>query len=137
LWLQESASSNQAAIMQIQAQIEQQQQAAAQQQQNMAALRAQMSDSNKASAANVSTCAELRSSLQQLQQRLEQCCKDVSRQADQMLEVTEQQQVCCATGHHSLPAPVINVTLSAPAQAGPTVATPHFTNCGSVKGQAA
>jgi regulator of replication initiation timing len=93
LWLQETASSNQAAIVQIQAQIEQQQQAVQQQQQNMAALRAQVSDSNKASAASVSTCAQLHIGLQQLQQRLEQCCKDVSRQADQMAEVKEQQQV--------------------------------------------
>lgn len=100
--MQETASSNQAAILQIQAQIEQQQVAAQQQQQSMAVLPTQLSDSNKASAANVSTCAELRSSLQQLQQRLEQCCKDVSRQADQMLEVTEQQQVRCAAGTWSI-----------------------------------
>lgn len=92
-WLQEGAANNQAAILQLQAQLEQQQQAQQQQQENMSALRAQVLQSNLSCAANVSTCADLRSSLQQLQQQLEQCCSDVSKQANQMLETTQQQQV--------------------------------------------
>jgi DNA repair exonuclease SbcCD ATPase subunit len=91
--MQEGAANNQAAILQLQAQLEQQQAAQQQQQDNMAALRAQVLQSNISCAANVSTCAELRSSLQQLQQQLEQCCGDVSKQANQMLELTQQQQV--------------------------------------------
>lgn len=96
-WLQEGAVNNQAAILQLQAQLEQQQQAQQQQQENMSALRAQVLQSNLSCAANVSTCADLRSSLQQLQQQLEQCCSDVSKQADQMVETRQQQQVSGTT----------------------------------------
>lgn len=91
--LQETASSNQAAVLQLQAQLESHQQAQQQQQENMVALRAQVRQSDLSCASNVSACAELRASLQQLQQRLEQCFKDVARHADQMVELSEQQQV--------------------------------------------
>lgn len=83
-------------MQQLQAQADLHQQLQQQQQENMAALRASQVQSDLSCAANVTACAELRAGLQQLQQRLEQCCKDVARHADQMLELSEQQQVCVA-----------------------------------------
>lgn len=91
--LQDTASSNQAAILQLQSQLEQQQQVLQQQQENMVALRAQVRQSDLSCAAATAACAELRTGQQQLQQRLEHCCKDVARQADRLVEVTELQQV--------------------------------------------
>jgi predicted P-loop ATPase/GTPase len=92
--LQETASSNQTAVLQLQGHVDQHQQLQQQQQENMVALRAQVRQSDMSCAANVTACAELRAGLQQLQQRLDQCCKDVARHADQMVELSEQQQVC-------------------------------------------
>lgn len=86
--------SNQAALAELQAQLLQQQQWQQHQQEDMAALRAQIQQSERAAAANAAVCAELRTGLQQLQQRVEQCCRDIVQHADQLLGVAEQQQVC-------------------------------------------
>jgi len=91
--MQDTASSNQAALQQLQGQLEEQHQVQHQQQENMVALRAQVLQSDLSCSGNTMTCAELHTSLQHVQQRLDQCCRDITRQADQLVSIKEQQQV--------------------------------------------
>ena len=93
LCVQDTASSNQATLQQLQGQFEQQQQVIQQQQENMVAMRAQVVQSDLSCAANSSACADLRQGLQQLQQHVESCCRDTASQGDQLAELSTQQKV--------------------------------------------
>lgn len=91
--MQDTASSNQAALQQLQSQLEEQHQVQHQQQENMVAIRAQVLQSDLSCSSNTMACAELHTNLQHVQQRLDQCCRDITRQADQLVSIKEQHQV--------------------------------------------